>query len=157
MTIFGETKVWHNFQKLTNSSSIAFKIKDMHCSWQVPRDYQCPVSLGRKKTHSTILFWLIRGCWCINSYLVFVYESYINGWDGHYFHTCLLSPTSTRKIIMQLNPLSFETQFLWPFQQSKFFFLFSYHFLLLVIFTFFVFCVCLPLSFCPITSSPESC
>lgn len=49
----------------------------------------------------------IRGCWCIDSYPLLVYESYINGWDSHYLHACLLSPTSAGKISPHLHPACF--------------------------------------------------
>lgn len=66
----------------------------------VPRGDQCPASVGRKITLSGCLD--LVEAWCIDSYLLLVYESYINGWDGPYLHACLLSPTSTGKIWMWL-------------------------------------------------------
>lgn len=45
--------------------------------------------------------WFGRGCWCIDSYLLLIYESCINGWDSHDLHACLLSPTSAGKISTQ--------------------------------------------------------
>lgn len=58
-------------------------------------------SLCQRKDNTRRLSWFgggcIRGCWCIDSYPLLVYESCINGWDSHYLHACLLSPTSAGK------------------------------------------------------------
>lgn len=68
-------------------------------------------SLCQRKDNTRRPSWFgggrIRGCWCIDSYPLPVYESCINGWDSHYLHACLLSPTSAGKINPHPHPACF--------------------------------------------------
>lgn len=68
-------------------------------------------SLCQRKDNTRRPSWFgggrIRGCWCIDSYPLPVYESCINGWDSHYLYACLLSPTSAGKINPHPHPACF--------------------------------------------------